>query len=47
MNTIKEFFAAIVGIGLGVIVLVLSPILIIIIILGSKDSKYSKHKYYG
>lgn len=46
MKKIREFFAMVAGIGLAVIVLALSPILVTLILLSSKDTEYSERRYH-
>jgi len=46
MKKIREFFAMIAGVCLAVIVLALSPILVAMILLTSKDSEYSESRIY-
>jgi hypothetical protein len=46
MKKIREFFAMLAGVGLAVIVLALSPILVAMILLTSKDTEYSESRIY-
>jgi hypothetical protein len=46
MKKIKEFFAAVAGIGLALIVLALSPILVAMILIASKDTEDSERRIY-